>query len=399
MSAWTVTQHARCGPALRHRQDRRGPRRVVLTAGRPAVTAPRVLHVAQPTSGGVARYVAAAAADQRARGWDAIVASPDGGFLSEDLAAQGVPRLHWAAGRTPGVATVAETARLSRIVRQVRPDVVHLHSAKAGLAGRLALRGRRTTLFQPHGWSWLAVTGTLARASTVWEKVACRWTQRVICVGESEAALGRAAGIYVPLTVVRNGVDLDEFASVGRSVGESGPPTALCPGRLTRQKGQDVLMAAWPLVRARCRDARLVIVGDGELGDVLRAQRMPGVEFVGHVTDVRPWYAAADVVVLPSRWEGLSLTALEAFASGRCVVASDVPGLAEVLDDTRGATVPADDAEALAEAVADRLTDLGRARAEGVAARSCAQEFDLRVTFDRLAEVTKEVAGWTGKTT
>ncbi|WP_211358100.1 glycosyltransferase [Amycolatopsis cihanbeyliensis] len=354
--------------------------------------------MAQPTTGGVARYVAAAAADQRRRGWDVLVACPEGGMLADALEARAVPRLPWSAARAPGRATAAETARLAGIVATARPDTVHLHSAKAGLAGRLAVRGRLPTLFQPHGWSWLAANGTLAHASTGWERLACRWTHRLLCVGEGEAVQGRAAGIGMPLTVVRNGVDLDEFAPAGRPPRRPGGPTALCPGRLTRQKGQDVLLAAWPLVRRRCPGARLVLLGDGELAGELRARRMPGVEFVPEVTDVRPWYAAADVVVLPSRWEGLSLTALEAFASGRCVVGNDVPGLAELLDDRCGERVRAGDAAALATAVADRLDDLPRARAEGDAARVHAKEFDLRATFDLLAEVTAEVSGWTGGT-
>ncbi|MGH3814171.1 MAG: glycosyltransferase, partial [Pseudonocardiaceae bacterium] len=118
-----------------------------------------VLHTVQPTDAGVAGYVAAVATDQLARGWRVMVACPCGGHLAADLATRGIPRLRWPATRSPGADTVPETQRLRRLIRAVRPDVVHLHSAKAGLAGRLALRGRRPTLFQPHGWSWLAVRG------------------------------------------------------------------------------------------------------------------------------------------------------------------------------------------------------------------------------------------------
>ncbi|SFQ30407.1 Glycosyltransferase involved in cell wall bisynthesis [Amycolatopsis arida] len=357
----------------------------------------RVLHVAQPTTGGVARYVATAAADQRRRGWDAVVACPDGGTLPGTLRHWGVPRLPWPAARSPGPGTVAEIARVRRIVAATRPDVVHLHSAKAGLAGRLAVRDRRPTAFQPHGWSWLAATGAVAEAARRWERVATRWTGALVCVGDGEAAQGRAAGVGA-VTVVRNGVDLAEFAPTddGTTRARIGiapeVPVAVCPGRLTRQKGQDVLLAAWPAVRARCPDARLVLVGDGELGPALRAARPEGVDLVPAVADVRPWYAAADVVVLPSRWEGLSLTALEAFASGRPVVGSDVPGLAEVLTAGCATGVPPEDPSALAAALADRLADLPGTRAARAAALVHARRFDLRETLDRLAELTERLA-------
>jgi glycosyltransferase involved in cell wall biosynthesis len=103
---------------------------------------------------------------------------------------------------------------------------------------------------------------------------------------------------------------------------------------------------------------------------------------------VRPWLAAADLVVLPSRWEGLPLTVLEAFACGRPVVASRVAGLAEVVPAAVGALVRPDDPAALGDALARRLRDPDLCRAEGRAAAAHAARFDLRRTFDRLADAT-----------
>src|SRR5690349_5741598 len=94
-----------------------------------------VLHVAQPGEGGVAGYVLAACLDQLARGWNVTVACPDGGRLAGDLQEAGVPWLRWPAVRSPGAAALAETVRLRAIIERVGPDVLHLHAAKAGLAG------------------------------------------------------------------------------------------------------------------------------------------------------------------------------------------------------------------------------------------------------------------------
>lgn len=345
-----------------------------------------VLHVAQPTDGGVARYVADVAADQMARGRRVTVACPADGRLPRDVAAAGVAHETWAASREPGPGTVAEARGLAGIVARVRPDVVHLHSAKAGLAGRLAIRGRVPTVFQPHGWSWLAVRGPVAAAAVAWERWAARWTDLVVCVGTGEADLLRRNGITGRHTVVRTGVDCERYAPAGP---KRDRPLAVCAGRVSRQKGQDVLLAAWPSVLARCPSAELVVVGPGPVP----APPVDGVRFVGAVDDVRPWYRAADVVVLPSRWEGLPLTALEALACGTSVVGSDIPGIAEIVTDNVGRLVRSGDSAELADAILVRLTDRVRARAEGDAGRMLMRrEFEARETFRRLAAVTAAVS-------
>ncbi len=360
------------------------------------------MHVAQPTDAGVGGYVAALAADHLARGWRVVVACPEGGRLPGELDRCGVPRMAWPARRSPGPATLAEARRLNLLVERVRPDVVHLHSAKAGLAGRLAVRGGVPTLFQPHGWSWLAVSGAAAQASLAWERLASRWTELFVLVGTGEAGLARDAGVVGRQVVVRTGVDLQRFRPAGRAARSAARarlgvdrhlPLAVCLGRVCRQKGQDLLLAAWPRVRQHCPEAELAVVGDGEVPTGARGRALPGVRFSPEVLDPRPWYAAADLVVLPSRWEGLALTVLEALAVGRSVVVSDVAGLAEVVTERVGAVVPAGDPDALATAIATRLAHRRRTEAEGRAAAAlAAAEFDLRRTWDRLAVLTEQTA-------
>lgn len=339
----------------------------------------RVLHVAQPVDAGVARCVADFAAEQRAAGLDARVACPPEGPLASWLAERGVPYAAWDATRSPGPAVAGETRRLARIVAATDPDVVHLHSAKAGLAGRLALRGRRPTVFQPHAWSFEAVTGAVRAASVAWERRAARWADSVVCVSAGERAVGVAQGVRPRrYDVVPNGVDLTRWAPSPRAdararLGLPGnAPVVLCVGRLSRQKGQDVLLDAWP--RVGVPGALLVLVGDGPDAAALESVAPQRVRFVGRRDDVADWYAAADVVAVPSRWEGMALTALEALACGRGVVASDVTGMREI-----GAAVdvvPPGDPVALARALATRLRDPVAAEE----ARADAARHDLRHT-------------------
>jgi glycosyltransferase involved in cell wall biosynthesis len=360
-----------------------------------------VLHVAQPFDAGVPRVVGDLVDDQVRRGWEVVVASPAGGDAARRAAAAGARHLAWEATRDPGPGVPGEVARLRRVVATVAPDLVHLHSAKAGLAGRLLLRGRRPTVFQPHAWSFLSVTGPVRAASTAWERWAARWSHALLCVSPDERRSGEAAGLRGRWAEIANGIDLDRFpepeagdrAAARAALGLPGVPLAVVVGRLARQKGQDVLLDAWPAVRERVADAELVLVGDGPDRAALEDRAVAGVRFAGKQEDVRPWLAAADVVASPSRWEaGLSLAAMEAMAAARPLVATAVEGMGEVEAAGAGAVVPVDGAARLAAALADRLADPARAAAEGAAGRAhVLAEHDLRVTTARVAELYDEL--------
>lgn len=350
-------------------------------------SARRVLHVAQPVEAGVAVVVRQLVQHQVDLGWHVAVACPADGALPQWLHALGVEVLPWAATRSPGPTALAEARALGRLIRTWRPDLVHLHSSKAGLAGRLVLRGRLPTVYQPHAWSFLAVEGGLARATRLWERVAARWTTAYACVSAGEQALGEEAGLRGRWFTCRNGVDLTLFrpppagerqaAREQHGLGEA--PVALCVGRLARQKGQDDLLRAW---ESAPDGALLVLVGDGPDRAALERAAPPGVRFAGAQSDVAPWYAAADVVVQPSRWEaGASLALREALACGRSVVASDLPGVREVLTPDCGAVVAPEDVASLAEALRVRLRDLPLTAREGAAARALAERtLDVRTT-------------------
>ena len=348
---------------------------------------------------------------QAGHGIRAVVACPPGTGLSSELAALGAEVLGWQAGRAPGPALVAETLSAARLIRAIGPDVVHAHSAKAGLAGRLAVRGRVPMVFQPHAWSFDAVGGATGRLALAWERYAARWTDRILCVSEAERGAGEAAGIAARWTVIRNGVDLSEFRVDGapgtRDLPAAGTPALLarstergpvvvCVGRLCRQKGQDVLLRAWPGITAVVPGARLVLVGDGPDRARLTRSAPAGVLFTGAVDRARDWLLAADVVVLPSRWEGMALVPLQAMACGRPVVLSDVSGARESLPPGhhRHALVPPDDPRALTGAVARLLTDTRLREVLGRQAAAHARAHcDVRHKATAVAELYGQLLG------
>lgn len=357
-----------------------------------------ILHVTQPTDAGVARYVADLTGVQIRAGARVAVACPSAGPLAHRVRGARATHLRWGARRSPGLSLPGEIRSLGELVRDWGPDIVHLHSSKAGLAGRLAIRGRIATVFQPHAWSFDAATGTMRWLALRWERSGARWLDRIVCVSEAEAERGRGCGVQGPIAVIQNGVALDAFAPASptetaaarRQLDMGSTPLAVCLGRLSRQKGQDVLLDAWPLVRAHVPAATLALVGDGPEEAALERKAGPGVLFPGSTATVRPWLAAADVVVIASRWEGMSLTMLEAMACARCVVSTDVPGAREAL--SARAVVPSEDPSALAEAIIGRLRDPDLRQREAADLRARAEDrFDFRRTGDAIVGLYEQI--------
>jgi glycosyltransferase involved in cell wall biosynthesis len=364
---------------------------------------------------GVARVVIDLTRTQLASGLHVTVACPAGGILADGVRALGADVRLWEATRSPGPALVSEVRRLARVVAEVRPDLVHAHSAKAGLAGRLAVRGRIPTVFQPHAWSFEAVGGVTAAFAVGWERWGARWSTRTVCVSEAERTTGLRAGVQGRWSVLPNGIDTERFhpaavdtvrAGIEQLAGvDPAAPLVVCVGRLCRQKGQDVLLSAWDEVVRRVPKARLVLVGDGPDRAALRQLAPDSVLFAGSVADPVPWYQAADLVVLPSRWEGMALAPLEAMACGRPVVVTDVAGARESLPPGHAphageaghwkrCLVPAENPAVLSGAVAELLLDPLLRESLGYQGRRYVQStHDVRHTAEAVAGVYRELLG------
>lgn len=218
-----------------------------------------------------------------------------------------------------------------------------------------------------------------------------------------------------PIRLLRNGVDLHTFrpdvdgTPIRRRHGFGDDPVVVCVGRLVRRKGQDALVAAWPRVRERVPDARLLIVGGGPLhDDLVRAaadQPVGAVTLAGRV----PWdelaahHAAADVFAHPNRTrlagldaEGFGVIFLEAQAVARPVIAGDSGGSPEaVVPGETGLVVDGDDTEAIADVVVELLGDRDRAAAMGRRGREFVErhhDWD-RIATDLHDELSALVAG------
>jgi glycosyltransferase involved in cell wall biosynthesis len=367
----------------------------------------RVLHVAQPTFAGVMVVVRDLVKAQISQGLDVTVACPEsGGELSRQVAEVGARWVQWEASRNPGRSVFSELRALTKVVHNCSPDIVHLHSSKAGLAGRLAIRGRIPTIFEPNAWSFLAVSGVMYQAATRWERWAARWTDTAICVSEDEQSTGKAIGIRCPMQVIRNGIQLDKWPRP--VVGESSQARSklgiahdalhiVSVGRLCRQKGQDILLTAWPQVRQRFPNARLTLVGEGSDRKSLERLADASVTFAGESKAVRDWYLSADLVVMPSRWEGLSLALLEAMATERTVVAFNVEGMKDALSDGVGLLVAPESVTELGAQIVTMLSDPDLRNAIAAKARGRVEgQFDIRKKGSAVLSLYEQVLSLRG---
>ena len=270
--------------------------------------------------------------------------------------------------------------RLARLLRTVRPQSLHTHTAKAGAIGRLAVLiaiGARPPIVVHtfHGHVLRGYFGPLrARLLRLLERWLARVTTALVAVSpevrDDLVALGVAPADK--FTVIRLGIELDERvgasgerrAEMRRLLGiPDGRFTVGWIGRMTAVKRTDDVLLAFRRLRELGVDACLCMVGDGPDRDHAehRASELGVVRdclFLGYQEDVAPFYGAFDAVVLPSGNEGTPVSAIEALAGGRPVVATRVGGVPDVIrDGVDGFLVEPGDVEQLAERLATLARD------------------------------------------
>ena len=273
--------------------------------------------------------------------------------------------------------------RLVRRLRILRPHVVHTHNPNPHVFGSVAARvaGVPVLVHTKHGRNypdqWRAV---------LMNRLAAQFSQRVVPVSEDAAQVSLKVE-RVPrrkVQVIPNGIDLTRFPAPPR-----GPPApvrrAIHVARLHPIKDQTTLLQALRIVVDAEPEFHLDIVGDGPAGDEMQglAERLglgANVRFLGYRSDVRDLLCGADLFVLSSVSEGISLTLLEAMASELAVVATDVGGNREVVvQGETGLLVPPRSPESLAAALLRLSRDPVQARDMGIAGRQrVASKFDLR---------------------
>lgn len=352
----------------------------------------RILHVAESVKGGCGTYLNQVVQSQLrdARIHDVHAVLPDAHVVQVPNIPVAKRTLFTSKGRSP--ASLAALWRATdEALRKFEPDCVHLHSTFAGAIGRLGLvlrRQRPPMVYCAHGWAFdMAGSAAKRRVMSLAERWLSHSCEGVIAISNYERERGIAVGIAP-----------DRIVTVMNGIVDAPPPPApefgktrrlLFIGRLDRQKGIDVLIEA---LRGIDVPIELRVIGSAVVGDQAGEFTRPGVALLGWCDQerIREELAWAHCVVVPSRWEGFGLVAVEAMRAGRAVIASKVGGLAEVVDHGRtGWLVPSEDSGALRAAL------LAPSDAEFVAAGAAGrarflQHFTIDRTTSGLAAVYRQ---------
>lgn len=361
------------------------------------MTGLRVLHViTRLVVGGAQENTLATVAGLKARGHRVVLATgPSNG--SEGSLIERARRLGIAPVLVPQLVRevspardAAAFARLYRLIRDGRFDIVHTHTSKAGVLGRLAARMAEVPIVvhTPHGHIFHGYFGPLTtKAFVAIERACARATDAMVAISERCRAdhLERAIGVPERFVTIPSGIPArpsGDRASARRVLGApEGELVVGCIGRLAPVKGQDVLLAAFARVAHQRPAARLVLIGDGPSRRELEAQARrlgvaDAVRFLGVREDAGSLLPGFDLYVQPSLNEGMGRALAQAMAAGLPVVATDAPGPAELLgEDAAGVLVPTGDEEALATALAALLDDRRRRVLLGERARRRAARF------------------------
>ena len=290
---------------------------------------------------------------------------------------------------------------LLKIIDAKKIDVLHLHGYGATTFGRMAaaMRGIPAIL---HEHANLTDTPWFQKIA---DRMLERYTDIAIAVSQSTADFVVKARLVQPekVKVVYLGAPHEEFSrprssgeisAMRRELGIEADDFAIgTVTRLHESKGNSYLVDAARLVLDKQPNAKFFLVGEGPLREPLEAQaRRLGLGdrfvFVGFARDVAGVLSAFDLSVFPSLWEGTPLTAFEALASGKPIVATDADGLLDILTDGRDARiVPKRDARALSDAILDLINDPNRRARLASAARVTAERYDITAFVRKMEQL------------
>ena len=357
----------------------------------------RVLRViARLNVGGPALHVTYLATGLAKRGYETTLVAGDVASGEESMAFVAdeagirVERLPGLSRDLSPIHDLVAAIRLAGIIRRVRPDIVHTHTAKAGAVGRVAALlapGRRPVVV--HTFHGHVLRGYFGRAGSLLfrtiETLLARITDRLVAVSPEvrDELVRLKVAPASKFEVVRLGIELQERVAFEGDTREVRRRHGISEqkfvvgwfGRMTAVKRTDDLLTSLVGARERGVDALLLLVGDG--ADRARLEQRAhdlGIArhclFLGYQETVAPWYAICDTVILTSANEGTPVTIIEALAAGRAVVATRVGGVVDVVDEGEtGFLVRPGDTHALAERLEILATDPERRSAMGAEGR------------------------------
>ncbi|MED4130343.1 glycosyltransferase [Shouchella miscanthi] len=249
---------------------------------------------------------------------------------------------HLKMNREIGIYDLKSMFNLYKLIKKINPDVIHCHSSKSGGLVRgiklLGLLKRIKIVYSAHGFYFNEYSNKFKNLIYInIEKVLGFKTDIIVgtCNSEHKLVIDNKIASEKKAIIIENGIDTEAYKRLNKQLNPKAP-VLLFVGRLSRQKNIKILLESLLALKNEIKDVRLIVIGDGEEMDDARAyciqnNLMNNVTFEGFVSNLEPYMRKADIVVMPSLWEGFPYFLLESLIQGKPVVGGNVTGIKDVI--------------------------------------------------------------------
>lgn len=248
---------------------------------------------------------------------------------------------------------VSAIFRLKKIIKKTKPDIVYLHSSKAGAIGRIALlfNFKIKVLYNAHGWYFNAKISKLKRKIfTTIEKILAIKTDKIINISKAEydSAINAKIARKSKMCIIENGIDFSKFKDCDKYREITRKKYAVnnddiligVVGRISEQKDPMTSIKAFKMFNDKYKNSKFMFIGDGKLKkDIIQYSKNQNIEnnliITGWINDVEKYIPALDIAILPSKWEGFGLAIIEYMICRKPIIATKTGGIADIIKDER----------------------------------------------------------------
>ncbi|MFQ7000886.1 MAG: glycosyltransferase family 4 protein [Clostridium sp.] len=239
--------------------------------------------------------------------------------------------------------------KIRKLIKKYNPDIIYLHSSKAGALGRIANIGlKKKVIYNPHGWSFnMKVSKLKKRIYIIIEKILAPFCDKIIAISEAEkeSALSKKICSKDKICVIFNGIDVEEYDKkkqfyVHNKENLNIPKEKFIigmVGRITKQKASDTFIKVAYEVKKKINNAYFIIVGDGEdrkelIKLINKLKLTNDVLITGWIEDPYKYIETFDIAMLLSRWEGFGLAIAEYMIAEKPIIATNVDAIPNLID-------------------------------------------------------------------
>lgn len=335
----------------------------------------KVLHVTQATIGGTLEYIKLFFKNIDQEKYEIYLACPSYGPMKEEIEKLGVKVYAIDMAREISLKKDLNSYRkINKLIKKVRPDIVHLHSSKAGVLGKIASYFNRIPcIYNPHGWAFsMNISDKKKVVYALIEKYTSLFCNSIVNISEYEYKLAKQYKIASDkkMLTIYNGIDIDRFSEEKfcrqDTIKELNiPNNAFIVGmiaRISEQKNPIKFVEVAKGVCEKIDNAYFILVGDGEqrneVENLIEQYNLKDkVKITGWVSDIDKYLSIFDVAILTSKWEGFGLVIAEYMAACKPIVASNVGGIPELIKHNYNGVLVDDDVDIFVNSILEISKD------------------------------------------